>query len=352
MKVFFSNSFLEGCWFVRCLLPLRAGGWWGDRTSMRADRIDPNVKAQAAMEADIVVFHRPNDDRSRKAALMLKSIGKKIVMDNDDTYKGIDAQKLGLKFGQIDRAIDEFAKIADLITCSTEFLAEEYRKLNSNVVVLPNCVDPFDWPEEPQRNEGEKVRIGFVGSVALNSDFDEFRPALLELNKRDDVQLVLFSLPPKNDSTKEMVQKLYKEDYKFWESLNIEWQPFVMMQDYVETLDNLKLDIMVIPRKDDYFNRAKSNLKFLEASMLEIPVVAQGFPDGKSPYQADPEDTKYMHIVTNNNQWLADLNVFIENKGLRQIMGKRAKAYVQSKYNIETNIHLWEEAYESLMKKS
>jgi glycosyltransferase involved in cell wall biosynthesis len=306
------------------------------------------MQAKAVLDADVVVFHRPNDHRSKDIALHLRSVGKKIVMDNDDTYKGIDTQKLGLKFKQVDQAVDDFVKIADMVTCSTEYLAQEYRKINPNVVVLPNCVDPLDWPE-PERNEGEKVRIGFVGSVALNNDFDEFKPTLMELNKRSDVQLVLFSLPPKIPATEQMVQKLYKDDYEFWLNLNVEWQPFVMMEDYAETLNNLKLDIMVIPRKDDYFNRCKSNIKFLESSMLEIPVVAQGFEDGNSPYQSDPDDASHMSVVVDNSKWMEALDPLIADREKRRTMGKIAREYVLNKYDIALNISKWERAYESLL---
>lgn len=348
MKVYYCNSYLEGCWYVRCLMPMIAGGWDGDKWSLREQRNLPPTQTKATLDAEVVVFHRPGDDRSLKVAQLLRLAGKKIVMDNDDTYKGIDAQKLGAKFQEIDNAIDSFIPFADLVTCSTEYLAKEYRQLNPNVVVLPNCVDPDDWPE-PLKNETNKVRIGFVGSVALNGDFDEFKPTLMRLNERDDVQIVLFALPPKIDETK-MVQKLYADDYKFWESLNIEWQPFVMMQDYFDTLNNLKLDIMVIPRKDDYFNRCKSNLKFLEASMLEVPTVAQGFEDGNSPYQ-DPEDAKHMVVVTENSKWDEVLDDLIKNKEKRIEMGKKAKEYVLERYDINKNIWRWEEAYKSILEK-
>ena len=41
---------------------------------------------------------------------------------------------------------------------------------------------------------------------------------------------------------------------------------------------------MLIPRGENYFNRCKSNIKFLEASMCEIPVIAQSFTTNDSPY--------------------------------------------------------------------
>lgn len=348
MKVFFTNSFLETCHYVRCLMPMQAGGWDGDKTSLRSHRINSQQQAKAVLDADIVVFHRPNDDRSLEVAKKLREQGKKIVMDNDDTYKETDTRKFKDLLSKVDHWVDEFGRFADLITCSTEFLAEEYRKLNKNVVVLPNCVDPDMWPEEPQRNEGDKVRIGFVGSVAMNGDFEPLRDALLALTKNSNITVVLFALPPKREDTA-LAQKYYKEDYEFWETLNVEWQPFVPRADYEETLDNLRLDLMVIPRRDDYFNRCKSNLKFLEASMLEIPVIAQGFPDKKSPYEVDLQDADHMVIVKDNSKWLDTIMLLAFAKPMRERIGRKAKEYVLRRYDINKNIHLWEETYQKLL---
>lgn len=347
MKVYYCNSFLEACYYVRCLMPMRAGGWDGDRTSLRIMRKIPEIQAKAVLEADVVVFHRPNDIRCLKIADHLRAQGKKIVFDNDDTYKHLDGVKLKEILGKLDGMIDTFIRQADLVTCSTEYLAEEYRKLNPNVVVLPNCVDPDDW-DEPLRNDGEKVRIGFIGSVATNNDCEGFAEELSILAKDPRVQLVCFGLPPKRDDTLK-AQSFYQDEYKFWDGIGAEWQPFVPMEDYATTLNELRLDFMVIPRKDDYFNHCKSNLKFLEASMLEIPCIVQGFADDKGPYQVDPEDRKYLKLILDKKDWLPAIEELIVNKELRLEIGRKAKEYVLSKYQIKDNIDKWIKAYASLL---
>lgn len=349
MKVFYTNSSLETCYYVRCLVPMQAMGADGDKTSLRTPSLNNEQKAQAVLDADVVVFHRPNDERSYEIGKKLKSMGKKIVSDGDDTYKELETKKFVNILAQVDGWVDKFnTEIADMVSASTEFLAEEYRKSNPNVVVLPNCVDPDVWPEEPQRNTGDKVRIGLVGSVTVNGDFESMLPALRELNKRDDVQLVMFALPRKTAET-ELAQKYYLDDYKFWEQFNVEWQPFVGRADYVDTLDDLKLDIMLIPRKDDYFNRCKSNLKFLEASMLEIPCIAQSFSDGKSPYEINPDDAKHMVLIKDNSKWLEEIDKLVKDKELRLNMGKAAKSYVLENYDINKHINKWTKAYQSLL---
>lgn len=346
---------MGGCHYVRALIPMREGGWDGDKTSLRTEKMSNEVRAQAVLDADVVVFHRPNDDRALKVAEMLRKQGKKVVMDNDDTYKGFDKSKLGRladKFGQVEAGIDIFGKFADLVTCSTEFLRQEYLKLNSNVVVLPNCVDPDDWPEEDEilKNEGEKIRIGLVGSVGLHTDVAGFTHVLDALLKKENVQLVVFALPANTPESRD-VHNYYKPELDFWKSYQVEWQPFVPIQDYIETLNNLRLDMLLIPRSDDYFNRCKSNIKFLEASMLEIPVIAQGFTTNDSPYQADPEDSKHMKVIVDNSKWMEEIEALLANKELRLEMGKKARAYVLSKYQIKDNIYKWQEAYDSLYSK-
>lgn len=354
MKVYFVHSGLQGCYVPRCLLPLIANGWDGDQTSIYPEKNTPENKSRAAQDAEVIVFHRPEQAKKLELALMLKKLGKKIVFDNDDTYKDLDGMKFNEYMNEervtrgiatVNRTIDAFIAEADLVTCSTEFLAEEYRKLNPNVVVLPNYVDPFYY-DEPLRNETDTIRIGITGSVAVSGDLEVLIPILRHYEQDKRVKLVVFSLPPGgNDS---IARKLYAEEYKIFDSMDIEWQPFVNAYEYPEKLNELKLDIMIIPRKDSYFNRCKSNIKFLESSLLEIPVIAQGFADGKSPYQVNPEDAKHMIIVTDNSQWIPEIEKLIADKQLRFDMGKKAHEYVLANYDINKNADKWVKAYETL----
>lgn len=352
MRVYFINSDLGGCYYVRCLIPMVNNGWDGDRTSLRYKPYPtPERRKDATLNSQVVVFHRPDMEHKFQVAQLLKQAGKKIVYDNDDTYKGVDSMKFGKILAQKTAHLDKFmSEASDLVTCSTEFLAEEYRKVtNKPVVVLPNLIDPDDWPT-PKRNETEEIRIGFVGSVALNNDFDEFHDILEELSNMPNVKLVLFSLPPVDWKNNPKVTEMYKKELKFWTSLkNIEWHPFVYVEEYFDALNDLKLDMMLIPRNDDYFNRCKSNLKFLEASVLEIPVIAQGFKDGLSPYQVNPEDGKYMKVCVEHDEWMPKIKELIDNKELRRDMGKKAHQYVLENYNAHDKSKLWAETYKKYL---
>lgn len=354
-RVYYVSSGNFGCFVVRCLLPMIANGYNGDHTSLNTFQESPENKSKAAQASDIVVFHRPDDPRKLKLARLLKEQGKKIVMDNDDTYKDIGGIKLNTYFNaervkrgleSVNKIMDEFAQEADLITVSTEFLAEEYRKLNKNVVVLPNYIDPFYF-DEPLRNDTDIVRIGITGSIGMSSDLDVLNPIFKHYEHDKRVKLVFFSLPA-NPLENPFVANAYEHEYNFLDSMEVEWHATVNMDKYYDKLNSLKLDIMLIPRSDTYFNRCKSNLKFIESSMFEIPIIAQGFDDGKSPYQVNPKDAEHMVIVTDNSKWIEEIEKLIENKELRREMGRKAREYVEKNYDINDHAHLWEEAYEGI----
>lgn len=357
MKVYFTNNGLEGCYNVRCLFPLQENGWDGDRTIMGLERISADQKAKAVLSADVVVFHRPEKDYQLIMARKLKEAGKKIVFDNDDTYKDhngfkfndyMTEEKVKRGLGELDKNIDTFIKEADLVTCTTEFLKKEYEQINPNVVVLPNTVDPFYYPE-PKRNETDIIRIGVTGSVGVTSDVDVLKPIIEHYQNDPRVRLVLLSLPPEGEN--EIYKKLYAEEYAFWNKVNIEWHSFVSSDIYYDYLNDLKLDMVIVPRSDSLFNRCKSNLKFLENSMLEIPTIAQSFPTKDSPYELDPEDAQHLLLATDTESWILQIERLIADKELRNYVGKKAHEYVAEKYSIENNAHKWKEAYSKLINK-
>ncbi len=327
LKVYYSMGMYEGCNYVRCLLPLINNGWDGDYTSLAGNRVSQQQALNGILNADIVVMHRPYEKARKDLFEIIKKTGKKIVFDNDDTYK-TDVYGLKEKVKMLDDSIGWFVKNSDLVTCTTEFLKEEYLKLNPNVVVLPNCVDEMDFPK-PSRKNNKKIRIGMIGSVVGTNDFDHITPLLKELSEREDVELVVMSSKP--------------NDGNFFETIKVEWHEPVKIINYFDKINDLKLDIMLIPRKESYFNKCKSNLKFLESSMLEIPCVTDNWKD--NPYTKDIE---YMVGVNGLDEWRTAVNDLIQDKECRKMIAKRAKSYVLKNYNIKDKAILWENAYKTI----
>lgn len=358
MRVYCISSGLQGCYYVRCLLPMQANGWDGDQISIEPHQKDAEKKAWAAQNSDVIVFHRPDEPHKLELARRLKrDYGKKIVFDNDDTFKDdggfrvneyMDKERMEKGLAKINDVVDTFIhEVADLVTCSTDYLNAEYRTLHNNVITLPNCVDPFVY-DEPLKNETNKLRIGITGSLAITNDFKLVHELTEHFRGDPRIQFVLFSLPPRgNDS---LIQELYSEEYKQVANMEAEWHTFVPHHEYYNKLNELRLDLMMIPRADNYFNRCKSNLKFLEAAMFEIPVIAQSFPDHMSPYEVNPDDQKHMKLAANTEEFIAHIEWVLANREEARELGKKSRRYVEDVYDIEKNAYKWEEAYKSIWK--
>jgi hypothetical protein len=139
-----------------------------------------------------------------------------------------------------------------------------------------------------------------------------------------------------------------QEDYEFWNSLkNIEWHPYCHVTEYMIKVADLALDLAIIPRNDSYFNRCKSNVKFLEMSLLKIPVLAQGFTDGQSPYQQDED---YLTIVVDNKDWYNKIIKIKNDYKTYSNLAEKAHNYVLSEYNIATYCYEWTKNIEQLCK--
>jgi len=351
-QILFIPSLYDGCYYYRGYLPGVYSNSMVVGDFIAKDFDKDKISAQAK-KADIIVIQRPNEVFRHNLALSLKALGKKVVFDNDDTYlpdKGIPMNMLqNDKQREIARQMSKFLndtlRICDGAIASTEVLANEYREINKNTIVLKNCIDPMD--EYPcKENKTGKFRIGFIGSVTTNDDYVHIKDQIRKLDERGDITIVVFGLKYQNGKTLAACE----EDYSFFNSLkNVEWQPFVPVNEYYLTIANLALDLVIIPRKEHYFNQCKSNLKFLEMSLLKIPVLAQGFKDGTSPYQG--KDADYMTIVIDNDTWYDKIIEIKDNIGRYKQLAEKANYYVKKWYNVKTYAKEWKEQIIKLVTK-
>jgi glycosyltransferase involved in cell wall biosynthesis len=338
MKVYYVAPHADGCYYYRCYLPMYYNNWGGTYLSMTSEITERGKMTSDMMASDIIVFHRPSLDVDYNLALLLKSQGKKIVFENDDTYKVIgDEMNFADIFRKQNANLEKFMALSDLCTTTTEFLKKEYEKINKTVV-LPNYIDPNDWAK-PQRNDSDILRVGFVGSVSHNKDYENIKPLLKRLAKRRDVKIVVMGM---RNVPAELRDKL-ADEIAWWDSINAEWVESVPNWKYPRALNSLKLDVMLIPRLDSYFNKAKSNCKYLEASMCEIPVIAQSFDDGLSPY----DGLEHIKLANGIDEWEKSFSE-LEDKNTRLTMGRKARQFVVENYNIADHYKEWEEAYKTI----
>lgn len=149
-----------------------------------SDEFDVEINNQPNMDNieyfkkfDIVHFHRhlgPNDQEDANFK-KLKEAGITLIMDVDDYWEPFAAHPLYQIIQQegLAKKIEGTLSKADYVTTTTKIFANEIKKFNPNVQVIPNAVDPNAkmWREKDTRLPGdERCRIAWIGGSSHYDD--------------------------------------------------------------------------------------------------------------------------------------------------------------------------------------
>lgn len=225
---------------------------------------------------------------------------------------------------------------ADLITTTTEILAERLRNFNPNVAVLPNCVDLNMWKRLPLQPRAG-LRMGWFGGHSHYEDWTLLAPVLPRIMAQfPDLTLVLFGA--KFDGTLKGIPKERIEYHK--------WEEFAAYPYKAAILD---LDLALIPLRDNAFNSCKSAIKFVEFGALKVPSVVSFV----SPYKEIATEHNAMWIEDNSpDAWVKGIRCMLEDPLLRTKTGLEAHQTVRNHFDIAQNYKLWAKAYEEVLRGS
>jgi glycosyltransferase involved in cell wall biosynthesis len=215
-------------------------------------------------------------------------------------------------------ATGRLLSMCDMAITTTEALAEELQKYVSDVTINRNVASEqmVKLSEEAlKRNfnkNGNKVKIGyFSGSITHNPDFAIVLPALVRLmEKYSQVELLLVG---ELDIPVEL--KTFKE--RITVSKMINWQK---LPDLIS-----EIDINIAPLEDTIFNRAKSENKWIEASLVKVPTVASRV----GAFEKMIENGKTGILCENTvEDWYGKLELLVQNLNIRTELAENAHHYV------------------------
>ena len=216
-------------------------------------------------------------------------------------------------------------QISDLVTVSTEPLAEQMRQYNPNVVVLPNFVHgDMLYLDRPRR---DRVTVGWSGGMSHLRDWMEAADPLrqvLDSHPGVDMHFIGLDYSPVLRTNRECRYTPWKPDV---------W-------DYYQLID---FDIGLAPLADTPFNTCKSNIKALEYMALGIPVIASDTP----AYRDLVVDGVTGYLVHGKDEWHARLTDLINDEAMRTEMGAKGRE-VASGWTIQQGWKLWRDAYEAV----
>jgi len=294
------------------------------------------------MDSDIIVFLRPTRAEDLLLVYLLRAQGKTIVFSSDDSFATLDKKNPSYIVKKNLHINESFLKISDYAITTTEPLKREFEKINKKVSIIPNLIDFEEVSANYIPHNNKNIRVGLVGSVQTAENAENFLNTLEQIYKKHhNVTFVFFGGEDKK------MNHILKQKF----SRNAEFVKPSTITEYAKVLASLKLDIALIPRKDNYFNRCKSNCKYLELSALKIATIAQGFADGQSPYQTDIIDGENGFIAKNENDWGRMLEKVVNDADLRKKLQEESYKLVKDKYDIKNFIFLWDDFFLKIIQE-
>lgn len=215
--------------------------------------------------------------------------------------------------------IQEHLTMSDGVIVSTPYLKKLYSELNDNIFVMPNGIDFQVWDNLKESNHpNNRIRIGWSGAASHNEDIRFVEKTIWRiLEKYKNVEFFFQGGAP---------QFLVKKHPRV--KCSQKWAtPYV----YPQRMKDLKFDIGIAPLLDNNFNRAKSNLRWLEYSALKIPTVASCVEHFKTTIK----DGKTGFLCYEPEEFFDRLCLLIENEGKRKEIGNNAYQEIRKNFNME-----------------
>lgn len=242
---------------------------------------------------------------------------KPLLMEIDDYIHAINPESAGYSAYHNNSELEYLAELqmknANHLIVSTQWLADKYKDFCPCVTVIPNAIDFEIWGQLKDYRKPGRVRIGWAGGQPHEKDLRVLKFVIpIILDKYKHVDFMFLGHLPFDIKTERRVRHVMK-----WYSI----------YDYPKELAKLGFDIGVAPLRDNQFNRAKSNLRFLEYSALGIPTVA-------SPVEPFKKDFVGLN-ATEVTEWVEKLSLLIEQEDYRLKLGRSAYNYVKENFNAE-----------------
>jgi len=352
------------------------------------------------MNYQIVHFHRTigqDYDRCPNFIQQLRAMGIVVIGDIDDYWlptKEHPIHQLIIQ-NKLHKKITANLKVCDYVTTTTNLFANEIKKLNKNVFVFPNAIDPNDSQFNEKTESSDKIRVGWLGGSSHLHDLKLLDGMVSKLKPvQDKLQYYLCGFDIRgnvteiNQQTGQKTQRPIKPEETVWvkyeeiftNNYNIitpkykEYLDTFKENDYLGVLNEnyvrvwtrpvesyaknySKFDISLAPIKNHIFNRMKSQLKVIEAGFYKKALIASDV----GPYTIDLKHSLDKGNFTdgnallvseykNHSDWAKYIKKLVDNPNMITDLGERLYETVKDKYDLNNVTKERAEFYKSLVK--
>lgn len=278
------------------------------------------------LRGDTAVVQYPGDNGAALLAMAMEAKGKRMLVEVDDNY--IDyADELWMKragwgnrIGDGDTSVKGHRWIVERaagVIVTTRALHEQYSKLNENVYVCRNSIDPADWKDPLPRDD--VFRIGWYASNSHDRDAGMISSALSWASRQPGVEVINIGHDP---------------GWRF-QRTQVPWNDsFIAQRKYLR-----QLDVGVSPLVATPLAKYRSDLKALEYAMGG----AMPFLQSSEPYW-DWSDKPFARICHTQSDWASAIKWAVRNQDEVRARAQQAREYVLAERTIKTEIERWREA--------
>ncbi len=254
----------------------------------------------------------------------------KLVFDFDDAIWLPNVSQSNRKFVWLKNPskVKSIIKNAHAVIVGNNYLASFARQFNVNVTVIPTTIDTEKYVVTDEKNDKNKICIGWTGSLTTIKHFEGIIPVLKRLKEKF--------------KDKICVRVVADETIDF-NGLEVD---FVKWCADTEVEDLRYIDIGLMPLPDDEWARGKCGLKALQYMALGIPAVVSPIGVNTDIVQ----DGVNGFVAGSDEEWIEKLSILIENFELRKKLGQEARKTVVEKYSVDANKHKYLEVLQKAIK--
>ena len=295
-------------------------------------------------EAEIVLVDRcwrPDCTPAMAESLIrrVQAAGAKLVYQMDDdlpTLLGADEETARRR-----QIAGVFLAGADGVIVSTAALRARYAGQNSRIRIAPNALDERLLAcREISQPAGGPIRLGYMGTLTHDEDLALLLPALHRLHEsaQAGLELQIIGGLARRESAARFAQSPFP--VTFLAPPVVEYPQFLPW-----FTANVTWDIALAPLRDTPFNRAKSDIKFLDYAALgaagiysHLPVYAETVRHGETGLLA----------ANDAQSWAAAIQTLIEQPDLRVELAANARRYLFRERILAHRAGEWADALEAI----
>lgn len=286
------------------LSELRPEGWSLHKPTDQFDWSD-------LVQNDVIFFHRPTDSMQLKIMEQSKSMGRKIWVDHDDNLLDVPPRNPGGEYARKNTEfIQECIRLADIVTTSTPDLMNLYKQYNDHVKVIPNSYWLRGMGEIPETSNNCNDIIFWRGSPTHMDDLASQAESMASLSKEESWQWRFVG----------------EVNYVTLFMRNCVISPSVPLASYFQMIKSIKPSLWIYPLEDNDFNKGKSNIAWIEATVSGSVVIAPDFPEWRRPGVINYSDSQdFCDLVRR----------YMKDPSARERRFQQSKAYLEKNLTLE-----------------